>query len=143
MSRRVDFALRDARGRVQLLIEVKRNASLAVNEAAELRYWYLEGFREPVAFLLVTPAHAFAWSAGDADSAPPSFTLDMHEALRPYFKRTDIPADDVQPLAFEFIVSWWLNDLLDGKVDGETISMLAAIGVGSLQDARLLTEYAA
>jgi hypothetical protein len=137
-----DFALRDARGRIQLLIEVKRAADLAVNEASELRCWYLEG-REPFAFLLVTHAHAFAWSAHSPDTAPPDVILDMSKELKPYFERTEIPPERVQPLAFELIVSMWLNDLLDGKLGDDVSAMLARLGVGSLRDARLLAEYAA
>ena len=108
-----DLIVRDRASRVRLWVEVTRLPGLAASEATERRFWRLEELPQKAPFLLVTPRVAYLWSVGAPDTSLPEQSVDMREELAPYFERTHIDPEAVQPIAFRMIVSSWLSDVLD------------------------------
>jgi len=111
----IDFIAYDTDGSVVLLAEAKSRRGTSEAWAAKLRRNMLAHGVLPRAkyFLIATPERIYGWAQESltADDAPPQFTVDAHEALGPYFKRTDLDPADVSPGAFDLLVLAWLTDI--------------------------------
>lgn len=61
-------------------------------------------------FMLALPDRLYLWPWDAPPEALPE-VVDRGEIFAPYFRMLDVEPSQVQPPAFENIVSWWLSDL--------------------------------
>lgn len=119
---RLDFATHGPPGAPGLLVEVKRLSRSDPGWATEWRrnlFEYQPQGLADVILALVTLDRIFVWEIGAAPDAPPTFVLDTGSHLKKYFDRVKESAATLTPRGFEYIVSWWLEDLTDPQRDGE------------------------
>jgi len=65
----------------------------------------------PESFLFVVPDRLFLWAASAAPDAPPTHEIDARPLFAPYFERIGVKPEQIQPVAFEMLVSLWLQEL--------------------------------
>jgi hypothetical protein len=63
----------------------------------------------------------YGWRPGADASAPPDWTVDARELLKPYFDRLRIESTAIEPRLFDEAVGLWLRDVAEGKVNDETL----------------------
>lgn len=145
-SRGVDLIAYDHLGRLVLLAEVKGRLGRSQHWATDLRRNMLAHGVLPQApfFLIATPERMYFWKdQNDRADAPPSFTLDAAQALKPYVDRLNLPSQAVGGQALEMLVASWLSDLsrapiADLKLDPATqwlaeSGLLDALGAGRIE----------
>ncbi|MFP2896088.1 hypothetical protein [Corallococcus sp. 4LFB] len=110
---RFDFAVYDRTGRLRAQIEARAHPRATRSWAKQFWLDLEEMELRPTAelFVLVTPLRLFIWELSKVKTGTPTRTLDAKEILAPYFTRAEILPTEINPAAFEMLVSWWLNDL--------------------------------
>jgi hypothetical protein len=129
-----DFSAYDAMGRRTAVVEAKRRLRTDSRWAAQ--YWRSLRERRSIPssdyFALVVPDRLYIWKS----SAPPDATpyeVDARPVLAPYFARVGVGPAQIEPMAFELLVSWWLNDL--SRQEGETQRLAPELARSGLLDA--------
>jgi hypothetical protein len=119
---RLDFATYSPRGAPSLLVEAKRLPRSDPAWATEWRrnlFEYQPQELTDAILALVTLERIFVWPVGAASDAPPTFVFDTGSHLGKYFERVKESSESLTPQGFEYIVSWWLEDLSDPQRDAE------------------------
>jgi hypothetical protein len=108
-----DYSVYDPSGRRTVLVEVKRRMGTTRAWATELRGNMLARGRLPAAdlFLLAVPDRLYIWKMDVPPDAPPTFEIDARPLFAPYFERVGVPPQQLEPVAFEMLVAWWLRDV--------------------------------
>ncbi len=119
-----DFSVRDSVGRVVLFVEAKAHRNLGVEGAID---WRREGWSvtRGVASLLVTPETMFFWSAGAGETTAP-VTIEARAHLGRYLTAVTT-GEAIDPQVFAWVVSSWLEDVLEGTVFPADLGPLAAL----------------
>jgi hypothetical protein len=94
-------------------------------------------------FVIVAPDKIYSWRAGAPINAPPDAEIDASPVLAPYFKRANAEPERIDPMAFELLVAWWLEDVARR---GETTADEGLKGSGLLEalaGGRIAREVAA
>lgn len=108
-----DYRIADANGQTLAWVETKRRFGTDARWAREWRRHILQQFPHfHERLLLILPDRIHGWNTPEPDAAP-SFSIDAVPLFTPYFERLGITSDEIRPMAFEMLVSWWLNDLMD------------------------------
>lgn len=91
--------------------------------------------------MLIVPDRLYLWKLSESSDAPPH-EVDIRSALAPYFARVGVGPAQIEPMAFELLVSWWLNDLSrQEKPEQSTAPELLRSGLFSaLSGARIAHE---
>ncbi|MFY0583094.1 hypothetical protein ACN28S_60295 [Cystobacter fuscus] len=81
------------------------------NRSPEYRGNLLAHGQPPPADMLaiIVPDRLYIWRSSDPPHAPPAYEIDTHPLLAPYFERIGVRPEQIQPMAFEALVSWWLT----------------------------------
>lgn len=100
------------------MIEAKRRLGTNGSWAAQFRGNLLAHGEPPAADLLaiIVPDRLYVWRSSDPPAAQPAYEIDARPLLAPYFERIGVRPEQIQPMAFEVLISWWLNDLAQGDV---------------------------
>jgi hypothetical protein len=100
------------------MIEARRRLRTDGSWAAQFRGNLLAHGQPLTADLLaiIVPDRLYIWRSSDPPDAPPTHEIDARPLLAPYFERVGVRPEQIQPLAFEDLVGWWLNDLARGDV---------------------------
>jgi len=148
----VDLALYDRDGQLAAVAEIKNKIGTSREWAARLRRNILAhgGFRSIDFFLLVTPDRLYLWkdAGGEATLVEPTYEVDAHPLLEPYFSRAGVDPADVSGRAFELVVAAWLADLIRSNGPPEKLAdeqtWLAASGLlDAVRNGRVAYEVAA
>jgi hypothetical protein len=135
-----DFAIYDKSERLVALFEAKAHHGTSASWAAKFRRNLFVHYGKPDVefFGIVTPGVLYLWRESQdlPVHCPPTFQID----LGPYFG--DIPEQTLRGYAFEFAVSSWLMDLMDG-VGSEWPGFEETGFVETIQRGRLQIEAAA
>lgn len=117
-----DFAAYDERGRPTVQVEVKCRLSTDASWATDFRSRMYKYGRKPFAelFMLVVPNRLYIWQAAEPPDAPPTHEVDARPLFAPYFERVGLSPQQIEPMAFELLVSWWLRDL--ARSAGESVA---------------------
>ncbi|NOK36647.1 hypothetical protein HMI49_25905 [Corallococcus exercitus] len=128
---RFDFAVYDSAGRLRAQIEAKANPRATRSWAKQFWNDLEEMERRPSAglFVLITPLRLFIWNVSKVKSGTPTRTIDAEELLAPYFTRAEILPTEINPAAFEMLVSWWLHDLVSLRTNKQPPSSLSRTGL--------------
>lgn len=111
-----DYRISDPHGHTLAWVEAKRRFGTDDEWAKAWRRHVLEYFpSSDERLLLVLPDRVYGWGESDPDALP-SFSMDARPVLAPYFERLGIEPENIRPMAFEMLVSWWLSDLLNDAV---------------------------
>jgi hypothetical protein len=106
-----DVAAYGRDGNLAVVGEAKVRLSTDREWAVNLRNNIAEGESARARFfILALPDRLYLWP-GDAPSDALPTVLDAAEVFGPYFKLLGVEPSQIQPPAFENIVSWWLSDL--------------------------------
>jgi hypothetical protein len=152
MSPHADLALYDRDGQLTAVAEIKNKVGTSREWAAKLRRNILAhgGFRSIDFFLLVTPDRLYLWK--DAGSEPtlvePTYEVDAHPLLEPYFARAGVHPADVSGRAFELVVAAWLADLVRSAGSPENLAdqqrwLVESGFLGAVRNGRVEYEVAA
>jgi hypothetical protein len=108
-----DFAIHDTTGRLKALVEAKRRLGTNGSWAAQFRQNVSNHGRPPPAdlFVLIVPDRLYIWQASTPPDARPTYEVDANALLAPYFQRIGVRPEQIEPMAFELLVAWWLEDL--------------------------------
>lgn len=116
MQPQADLTLYDRDGRPTAVVEIKNKMGTGREWAAQLRRNILAhgDFRSVEYFLLATPDRLYLWRGAGGKAVPgdPTFEIDAHPYLQPYFARARVDPATVSRQAFELIVGSWLADLM-------------------------------
>lgn len=128
---RFDFAVYDRAGHLKVQIEARAHPRATRSWAKQFWLDLKEMGRRPTAemFVLVTPLQLYVWELGKVKSGLPTRTLDARDLLDPYFARAEILPAEINPAAFEMLVSWWLHDLAFKGSTKQTRSPLSRTGL--------------
>ncbi|HLL55215.1 MAG TPA: hypothetical protein VK447_16785 [Myxococcaceae bacterium] len=113
LDRGFDFAAYNPAGAMTTLVQVKPRLGTSSTWAKAFRRNVLAHEKTPPAtlFVLVTLDRLYIWGAGEPLDAPPAREVDAGRILAPYFAKVGVPPEQIQPVAFDSLVSWWLGDL--------------------------------
>jgi hypothetical protein len=121
-----DLALYDRDGQLTAVAEIKNKVGTSREWAAKLRRNILAhgGFRSIDFFLLVTPDRLYLWkdAGGEPTLVEPSYEVDAHPVLAPYFARAGVDSTDISGRAFELVVAAWLADLVRSAESPENLA---------------------
>jgi len=147
-----DLALYDRDGQLTAVAEIKNKVGTSRDWAAKLRRNILAhgDFRSIDFFLLVTPDRLYLWKDAGGDPIPvePTYEVDAHPLLQPYFARAGVDPSEVSGRAFELVVAAWLADLVRSEGSAEKRatdqSWLVESGLlGAVRNGRVEYEVAA
>jgi hypothetical protein len=110
-------------GRRTAVVEAKRRLGTDSRWAAQ--YWRNLRERRSIPssdyFALIVPDRLYIWKSSAPPDAPP-FEVDARPVLAPYFERVGVGPGQIEPMAFELLVSWWLNDLARQGGDAQQVA---------------------
>lgn len=118
-----DFGIFDQSGRPRAFVETKKRLAMPATWARDFRrnlLAHVSGGPQGL-FAFVTPDRIFTWNSGAPMDAAPDAEVDAGPLLAPYFTRSHTTPSDIDPVAFEVLVGWWLDDLLAGRVQDERL----------------------
>jgi hypothetical protein len=110
-----DFGLIDSTGHLRTIVEAKKRLAMPASWAKEFRrnlLTHTPSLASESGFVFVTPDTIFVWRSGAANDATPDAEVDARPILAPYFERSHTSPEQIDPAAFELLVSWWLQDLV-------------------------------
>jgi len=85
--------------------------------------------------MVVVPDKVYVWN-GSADLQAKPTEINASGLFAPYFDQTGVSPETIEPVAFEQLVSWWLNDLAratPAKVDPELRGIVDAVVGGRVR----------
>jgi hypothetical protein len=110
-----DITAFDRNGQTVLMVEAKAVTGTSREWASVYRRnLAANGFLPKVPFFLIaTPDHFYLWkNAPEAGVViEPDYDINPAECLDPYYTRSHIEPESVQPEAFELIIAAWLADV--------------------------------
>jgi hypothetical protein len=115
MKQYADIWAFDKSGQLALIAEVKSKRGTSKEWAAKMRRnMFAHGFMPDAPyFLLALPDVFYLWDNSDGGlESDPTQRIDPHPFLQPYYQKTGISPDDLTERSFEFIVTSWLNQVL-------------------------------
>lgn len=114
---KVDIAVYDPRGKLQLIVDVK-NKQMASEE------WVVQTYQNLLEymciphipyFLLALPEFFYLWQNADGFSTHPNFRIDAAKVLSSYIEHSGRFLDNISGMGLEFLVSVWLRDLMSAR----------------------------
>jgi hypothetical protein len=141
---RYDFAAYDASGQLRVLIEAKRRTGTTASWARRFRRNDLaHGTPLPgELFAIVVPDKLYVWPMQSPPDAEP-LEVDAQPLLAPYFQRAGTSPDNIDPMAFELLVSWWLSDLSRGELPEPGEALKRSGLIDALAGGRIVHQAAA
>ncbi|MBW4462107.1 MAG: hypothetical protein KME47_17970 [Nodosilinea sp. WJT8-NPBG4] len=119
-----DLSVTDRNGKLALVVEVKGKTNASPAWAAALRRNILAHGILPNApyFLMAFPDKFYLWVDAEAhpEQSDPTYTIDAHPILQPYFDKAGVTADQISGQSLELIVASWIGELLHSKQAPET-----------------------
>lgn len=117
---RSDFIAYGADGTVRAMVEARRVSGTSAGWASGFRRNAIAHGSEwaTAVSAVVTRDWLYVWRSGAAPDAAPDHTIDAGPLLAPYLERIGATAGTIEPMAFELLVSWWLEDLARGAASG-------------------------
>ncbi len=113
---KADLVVYDRNGQIILIAEIKKKTGVSAEWAAKWRRNMLAhgGLPDAKYFMIALPDRFYIWkNAGtNPELAAPTFEIDAEKALKPYLKESELSLEDINPQSFEFIVTSWLNSVL-------------------------------
>ncbi|HEY5959741.1 MAG TPA: hypothetical protein VIV60_24475 [Polyangiaceae bacterium] len=142
---RYDFAVYDRSGHVTVLLEAKRKVATDPSWAREWHSMIVERTAVPneAQIVLVALDRLYGWRPGAGASAPPDWTVDAREMLRPYFERLHIEPTRIEPRLFEEVVGLWLRDVAQGRIGEEAIVSGARDVISAIREGEIVERAAA
>lgn len=116
---RYDFGAYDDTGHLKVVVEAKRSIGTSADWALKFRRNLL-AHGKPLPgdlFVVVAPDKIYAWHARAEMDARPDLDIDARPILAPYFERAKTQPSQIDPLAFELLVAWWLEDVARNTTD--------------------------
>jgi hypothetical protein len=116
-----DLAGYDRDGQLALVVEVKRRPHTTGEWAAAFRRNLLAHGDPPRArlFALIVPDRIYTWRVGAPAEAAPDAEIDARPLFESYFERAHADPEQIDPMAFELLVAWWLQDM--ARADHEVV----------------------
>jgi hypothetical protein len=113
MANRLDFSARDRKGRLTLLVDVKRVQGTSKDWAAQWRLFLVsEGYLETDCMhVLVVPHFIYVWPADEEPDVGPRYALDAMVHLGKSYERFRLTPLKISHAGFEDLVGIWLSDL--------------------------------
>jgi hypothetical protein len=73
---------------------------------------------------MVFPDRFYLWTGADAqsDQSEPTYTIDAHPILQPYFERAGVTAEHISDQSLELIVASWLGTIIYSEQSPEDIN---------------------
>jgi hypothetical protein len=111
-----DLSVRDAKGQLVLIVEVKRKLNASTEWATKLRRNILAHGTFPNApyFMMVFPDKFYLWQ--NADFYPiyqkPTYTVDALPILQPYYDQAEVEFSQISSQSLELIVASWLGEII-------------------------------
>lgn len=142
---RYDFAVYDRAGHVAVLLEAKRRDATDPSWASEWHSMVVDRMAGPneAPIVLIALDRLYGWRPGAEASAPPDWTVDARELLKPYFDRLRIEPTAIEPRLFEEIVGLWLRDVAEGKMNDEALVGDAHDVITAIRDGEVVEQVAA
>ncbi len=113
---KADLVVYDRNGQIILIAEIKKKTGVSAEWAAKWRRNMLSHGNMPDAkyFMIAMPDRFYIWeNAGtDPEPAAPTFEIDAKQVLKPYLNDSGLSLEEISPQSFEFIVTSWLNSVL-------------------------------
>lgn len=120
-----DLSIDNRSGQRTLIVEVKRKINASPEWAAKLRRNILAHGSFPKApyFLMVFPDKFYLWTNADSPLTQnePTYAIDAHPILQPYFERAGVTADQISEQSLELIVASWLGEILYSEKSPEAL----------------------
>lgn len=140
-----DFAVFDRTGRVAVLLEAKRRDATDPSWASEWHSMMVDRMAVPseAQVVLIALDRLYGWRPGAGASAPPDWTADARELLKPYFDRLRIEPTAIEPRLFEEVVGLWLRDVAEGKMNDEALVGDAHDVITAIRDGEVVEQVAA
>lgn len=114
-----DLSVDNRDGQLTLVIEVKSKTNVSPEWAASLRRNILahDTFPKAPYFLMVFPDKFYLWtdSAAQLEQSEPTYIIDAHSILQPYFEKAGIQANQISGQSLELIVASWLGEIIHSK----------------------------
>ncbi|MBD2095450.1 hypothetical protein H6F90_09795 [Trichocoleus sp. FACHB-591] len=114
-----DLSVANRNGQLALVVEVKRKINASAEWAAKLRRNILAHGTFPKApyVLMVFPDRFYLWAdtEGYLDQSEPTYTIDAHPILQPYFEQAGVTADQISGQSLELIVAAWLGEIMHSE----------------------------
>jgi hypothetical protein len=111
-----DLSVTDRHGKLALVVEVKGKTNASPTWAAALRRNILAHGTLPTApyFLMAFPDIFYLWINTEAkpEQIEPTYIIDAHPILKPYFEKAGITADHISGQSLELILASWLGEIL-------------------------------
>lgn len=120
-----DLSVTNRNGQLALAVEVKHKTGVSPEWAARLRCNILAHGTFPKApyFLMVFLDKFYLWTdtAADLEQSTPTYTIDAHAILQPYFERAGVRAEQISGQSLELIVATWLTEIMHSEKLPETL----------------------
>lgn len=111
-----DLSVDNRDGQLTLVVEVKSKTNVSPEWAASLRRNILAHGTFPKApyFLMVFPDKFYLWtdSAAQLEQSEPTYIIDAHSILQPYFEKAGVQAHQISGQSLELIVASWLGEII-------------------------------
>lgn len=119
-----DLSVDNRNGQLTLVVEVKCKSNASPEWAARFRRNILAHATFPKApyFLMVFLDKFYLWTT-DLDQSEPSYTIDAHPILQPYFERAGVTADQISGQSLELIVASWLSEIIYSEKLPESVDI--------------------
>jgi hypothetical protein len=120
-----DLSIGNRNGKRILIVEVKSELNASPEWAARFRRNILAHCTFPKApyFLMVFPDRFYLWTDADVQSeqSEPTYTVDAHPILQPYFERAGVTADQISSQSLELIIESWLWGIIHSEKSPESL----------------------
>ena len=111
-----DLSIKDPKGQLVLIVEVKRKTNASPDWAATFRHNILAHGTFPNApyFLLAFPDKFYLWANTEAypEQTQPTYAIDARPILRPYLEGAGVTADQISGQSLEIIIASWLGEII-------------------------------
>jgi hypothetical protein len=111
-----DLAIYNRDGQLALVAEIKSKLNASADWAVQFRRNILAHGTFPKApyFLMAFPDRFYLWTDANIrlDQSEPTYVIDAHPILQPYFERAGVTAEQISEQSLELIVASWLGEII-------------------------------
>lgn len=114
-----DLAVYNQDNQLVLVVEIKNKLNTSSEWAEKLRRNMLAHGTFPKApyLLMVFPDRLYLWTgeAAQVDQSQPTYNIDAHPFLQPYFEQAGVSANYITGESLELIVASWLSKIIHSE----------------------------